>query len=139
VRKFVDETVVSDVILQDDDELKNITLGANQTYVVHGVLFASSTSNAPDIKIAFVPPTGSTMAIGFTSVGQTMAAGLLRVAGAASQRIPISNNNVTVIQVNGTIVTGRAAGTLKLEWAQNTSNANGTAVLQGSYLKAEPI
>lgn len=142
VRKFVDETVVSDVILQDDDELKNITLGANQTYVVHGVLFASSTSNAPDIKIAFVPPIGSTMMIGFNSgseVGQTTVTGLLRVSGAASQRIPISKNGVTVIHVNGTIVTGPTAGTLNLEWAQNTANANGTAVLQGSYLKAEPI
>ena len=142
VRKFVDETVASDVILQDDDELKNITLEANQTYVVHGVFFASSTSNAPDIKIALVPPLGSTMMIGFNSgseVGQTTVTGLLRVVGAASQRIPISNNGVTVIQVNGTIVTGSTAGTLKLEWAQNTANANGTAVLQGSYLKADPL
>lgn len=138
-RKSSDQSVINSTSLQDDSELK-LSLVANTTYIITGTIFAESTSATPDINIAFDAVPGSTIDLGFLAGS----AGVFRQGGlieneAESGLIPIVAAEPTVIQINGTIVTGSSSGGLTLQWAQNTSNINPTTIMAGSYLRAEEI
>jgi hypothetical protein len=135
VRKASNETVTNSTTLQDDNHL-GVTLGTSTTYIIDAVIFASSTSAVPDLKIAFAVPSGSTMALGYT--GGPISATLL-TSEAASEDISMLANTPTWVHVSGTVTTAGTGGDLQLKWAQNTSDAAGTTVLRGSYLRAEAI
>lgn len=136
IRKPSDESVTSSTTLQDDDDLIVDLDTANATYFIEGLILASSSSDVPDIKIAFTVPSGATMDIAYiSSRGSTFNHGeLLETSGTASITIPIDNANVTVIMVRGTVKLGSTTGTLKLQWAQATSSATATTVKEGSFL-----
>jgi uncharacterized repeat protein (TIGR01451 family) len=138
IRKSADETVASSTTLQSDDHLV-LTLGAGKSYILEGALFATSTNANPDIKIAFTGSTISVMDIGYTSSSTTQfgRAGLLET-GAASPAIPIQANEISLIQIDGTIVMN-STGSITLRWAQNTTNANATRIKQGSFLSVQEI
>jgi hypothetical protein len=133
VRKSANESVTSSTALQNDDQLK-LTLLANKTYIVEGIIVVSSTNVNPDIKIAFTSPTGSAMTIGYTN-DQNEA---VLTSGAASSVIQVPNGTTSIF-IRGTVKTLSTGGDLQLRWAQNASNANATTVLQGSFLKGESI
>lgn len=134
VRKSADESVTSSTVLQNDDDLK-LSLSANKTYIIDGVLFASSTSATPDVLIGFFGQSGVNLKIGYTNEQNEMVLG----SGAQSSRIVLPANTPTSIHIHGTIVTGSTAGDLQLKWAQATSNGAATVMGQGSYLRAEEI
>jgi len=136
-RKSVDESVTSNT-LQDDDELTIDLDPANTTYFIEGLVLAVSASRTPDIKIAFTVPSDATMDIAYiSSRGSTFNHGeLLESSGTASITIPIDNSNVTIVMIRGTVKLGSTTGTLTLQWAQATSNANATTVKEGSFLSA---
>ncbi|MDD5109521.1 MAG: hypothetical protein PHC29_08520 [Candidatus Omnitrophica bacterium] len=144
VYKSNDQSVMNSSAVQPDSELiLNFTTStANKTYMIEGVIFASSTSATPDIKIAFDTDVSSWVPkIGFMGAhgGTFGLAEMLEGDRKESSRIPITANTVTVIQVSGTIKMDGTAGKLKLYWAQATSNGTPTTVRAGSYLKAEAI
>lgn len=135
-RKIADKSLTSNDSVEDDDHLI-VTLEANKEYIIDGVIFAASTSNTPDIKIAFTIPTGATMDMGF--IGASSAFGhaeLLESSGTESDTIPIVQNVPTVINVHGAVKVGSTAGDLTLQWAQAQSNGTATTVKEGSYLRA---
>lgn len=134
-RKSSNESVTSSTVLQNDDALK-LTLSSNKTYVIDGVIFASSTSATPDIIIAFTGQTGTTIRVGYTNDVNEM----VLDSGAASSRINLPANTPTSIHIKGTVVTSStSAGDFQLKWAQATSNAAPTTVMTGSYLRAQEI
>ncbi len=136
-RKSVTETTSSDTTLSDDSELF-IDVDANMEYVVRGIIFASSTSAAPDIKLAFTSPTGTVMdiaAIPSTITGLEF----IQSSGTATNGIRIPANQPVEIQIDGSIKVGGTAGRLSLQWAQEKSNAATTGVLRGSYLSIDLI
>ncbi len=134
VRKSTSESLSSSTVLQNDDAL-NLSLDANKTYIIDGVIFASSTSATPDILIGFFGQTGSIITIGYTNDVNEM----VLSSGAASSRINLPANTPTSIHIKGTVVTGSASGDFQLKWAQATSNGAPTTVMAGSYLRAEAI
>jgi hypothetical protein len=134
VRKTANETVTSSTALQNDNHLK-LVLATSTTYIIDAVIFASSTSATPDLKIAVVPPSGSTMVLGYTGSPNAV----LLTSGTASGGIAIPANDPTWIHLTGTVTTSGTAGDLQLKWAQNTSDAAGTTVMKGSYMRAEAI
>jgi hypothetical protein len=134
VRKAASESVSSSTVLQNDDSLK-LSLAANTTYIIDGVLFASSTSATPDVVIAFYGQTGSTISIGYTNDVNEM----VLSSAATSSRITLPANTPTSVHLHGTIVTGSTSGDLQLKWAQATANANPTTIMAGSYLRAESL
>ncbi len=137
VRKPSTETLSSDTTTDDDSDLA-ITLLPNKEYVMDGVVFASSTSSQPDIKVAFSAPTGTILDIGI--IASTMReAELIQSPDTDTDGIPLSANKPAAIQITGTVKTGNTGGTLTLQWAQNSSNANAVAVLRGSYIRADEI
>jgi len=134
--KSTDQATTSSTILQQDDEL-GLSLEANETYMINGVIFASSTSNTPDIKIAFSKPTDAIMKIGFIAGSSAFSHAEVLVGDLVeSDRVAIVANTAVVIEVSGTINMGDTGGVLHLWWGQASSNVSETNVLQGSYLRA---
>jgi hypothetical protein len=135
VRKSVNESLTSSTALQSDDELR-VGVSASTSYLIDGVVFASSTSATPDLVISFSAPNSAIIAVGYTN--DTAEEALLE-SNATSSRIALQANTPKSIHIKGTVKMSSTAGDLILKWAQATANAAATTVLQGSYLKVEAI
>lgn len=137
-RKTADQSMNTQTTPQNDTELLK-SVAANTTYVVEGMVFATSTSVAPDIKVAFTVPTGATMTIGYVAGESTATrADFLSVSGTAGGDIPIGANVVTCIKISGTVVVGSTAGNVQFQWSQFTSNGTNTTVKAGSFISVYP-
>ncbi len=132
VRKTANESVISSSTVQADDHLK-LSLEGGKTYILDGIIFASAVNGTPDIKINFGGSGVTTATIGYTN---EQSQGVLANNG-TSPNIQLTATPEG-IHIKGTVVTN-ADGDFELKWAQNTSNANATSVLLGSYLRAEEI
>jgi|GEM_PF-2372302 len=137
VRKSTNESVSSSTVLQEDDQL-SLQVQAGKTYIVDGLIIASSTSGTPDFKMAFISPASSDMMLGYlSSEGKGTDGGFLRSSGNIAN-INLTANKTTQIVVHGTILVG-SSGALKLQWAQDSSNAGAVIVGKGSYLRFTEI
>lgn len=147
--KAADQTVTSNATLADDTHLA-LALPAAGTYVVEGIFLASSASTTPELKIAwaytgtlasgyrvgFGPSTASTDPLGATAQGvRAAAAGNTAATITAATAYGLDGTNWTAIIEKGVVIVS-TAGTLKIQWAQNVSNATGTTLRAGSYLWA---
>lgn len=139
--KSADETVNNSTALQDDDHL-TFSIAAYEYWMgmitldVQGSAIATS-----DFKLAITTPTGavlqiaavgmdntSTNAEGSESVqGQTSGTGIALSVGA--------NTNLNA-QIYFYVANGATAGSVTLQWAQNTADASDLTVKKGSYLVA---
>jgi hypothetical protein len=136
VRKSADESATSTDPLQSDNDLK-LSLAANSTYIIDGVLFASATDISTDLSFGLYAPTGSELRIGYINQNNEMVV----ESGEESVRIQVesvSGNGPTTIPITGTIVTGSTSGDVQLKWAPWTNNQTMT-ILEGSYLRADEI
>lgn len=117
-----------------DDELM-LTLEANKTYVITGVIIASSTSPTPDLKIQFnVPPSASSNIV-FTTDEDS---GLF-YDDEITDNVALPGDDVVIVMIDGTVSTGGTEGTLDFLWSQNTSNGNDIKIFEGSYLRREEV
>jgi len=135
VRKSSDQTVTSSTTLVNDSQLK-FAVAANETYIFQAWLYTYAADGTPDIKITFTAPSGSTL---FWSSSQVIflpdaSTSLTVVAPAATTGSLFIDSNLRAIQLYGTILNGATAGDVQLQWAQNTSSANGTSVKAGSSI-----
>ena len=137
VRKTATQTTSADTTTDDDSELA-VSLAADSVYDLHGVIFASSTSQVPDIKVAFTAPTGATIDIAVVPSSAEQAE-LLQTSNSNSDAIPVPSNQPIVIEVMGTVKTSGSSGLLKFQWSQNQSDAAAVGVLRGSYLRVDEI
>jgi len=134
VRKDADQSLSGSTALQADNDL-TLSLAANKTYIVDGIIFVSSTKAKPDVKISFVGQPGSTVTLGYI----TDQDGGVLTSDTVSPRIVLPANSPIPIQIKGTVKTGATAGNLEFKWAQMTANVAPTTILGGSYLRAEEI
>lgn len=147
----VDESV-SDDILQNDDVLF-FSVDANSVYIFEGFLHWSTGGiNTVDAKAAFTFPIAATLSISafIQNVGNTsLTAGIPSVRFEVSS--PTSNISTGVVVSSGNAIatpfwfsailrTGANAGTLQLQWAQNT-NTPGTPLVREkeSWLKYRKV
>lgn len=138
IRKSANESVINSATLQPDNEL-SFAVTSGKTYFVEGVLFASSTSGTPDLKIAFTAPNGSVLDIGYVSAtGGQNDGGVLEASGAGSIRIQLPADTPMPVMIKGTFVAG-GNGAFALQWAQFAGNASAVVVNQGSAIKIEEI
>jgi len=100
----------------DDDVLTNITLAANTLYKVEFCLIFNNGIGYAKAQLTHPALTGVSGV--FYNVNAAAAG-----TGMGFVILPIGN----------------AGGTLKLQWAQQTSDASNTILAAGSYLKAIPI
>ncbi|MFM9796515.1 hypothetical protein [Streptomyces turgidiscabies] len=139
--KTATESVTSSTTLQNDDQLA-VPVEANATYEVALLLLHDSDATvAGDIKVAWTGPAGATMNWGVHGAN-TSAGSSTGVTSVNMQTRTIvefasfggGDSTGTVALVFGTLVTAGTAGTLQLQWAQETSNAVATNVRAGSRL-----
>lgn len=139
IRKTSDESLDTSDTLQNDDELL-FAVAANAVWHFEFVLFVTSASSTPDIKLAFTVPTDAVgkwgilgPKVGSTAGSPVMAADYAALEGVATLVSGIVINEPNMILIKGTIVNGANAGNLQLQWAQNTSNATAIVVKSNSY------
>lgn len=132
-RKTADETVNNSATFQNDDHMA-LSVVANAQYELYGE-WRYNSGATPDIKFQWTFPTGLTMrwniygpVAGWTSFALTQADGAA-LDGATD----------IAVQVGGIVLVGSTAGTLRVQWAQNTANASDTKVLTGSYIRLKRI
>jgi hypothetical protein len=151
VVKSADETVTNSASLQSDNHLL-FTTTANAKYLVDIALFVSQDANAvgADFKFGFSMPASATwsgggglpdLTVGATAAGDGNWTG---VAGSVStpRLCGLDGNagNVTQLVFTVLVETAGTAGTVTLQWAQNTATAGvGTTVKARSWLRAERV
>lgn len=152
VVKPSDEMVESSVTIQNDDHLV-FAVGTNQTWhlKIHLFLTTENNNETPDFLGGFTYPTGTTMSISQTCYGDTataLAQGLFFASvyrftsGTANLLCGIlstADTSATPAIYEGTVISGGTAGNIQLQWAQNSSNADGTIVKADSRLEARRV
>lgn len=133
--KPTNETIASSTVLQSDDHLL-VTVEANAIYHVEAILRTASQS-AADLQIGWLTPASSSfdwIVHGINAGGSTTNDDFLGLMGTGSVPAVAGIGANIAVRCTGMLVTTAAAGTFRLQWAQNVSNASGTSVLANSYI-----
>lgn len=137
VRKTADETVTSSTVFQNDDHL-SLTIDSNEIWAFELCAWATLSSGAAGgPKTQFTAPAGSTVVHGsdgkYYNSGSTDTAGQGYVNSSSAIHF-YADNIYRPVRLHGIIINGATAGTLQLQWAQDTSTAVNTVLRTGSYL-----
>lgn len=142
IRKTASESVTSSTTLQNDDALL-FAVGANQVWTLDLVLFVDGATTG-DIKLGVTVPASTTYQIG--GLGNIVAASGIdsdeHNATLTTGTISFGTagtGTTTMIIARGTLATSSTAGSVTLQWAQDTSDATATRVLANSFLRAWQI
>jgi hypothetical protein len=137
VRKTADETVNNSATLQNDDELL-FAIAANEVWEFEFVIIHIGNTTA-DIKFAVTCPAGAT--IQYRHIGKdasgTMEEDMADASGEAVSAAGYTTNSIT--KVEGIVANAGTAGSLQLQWAQNTKTVVNTKVLANSCLIAHKL
>lgn len=137
VRKTGDETVNGSDVLQNDDALL-FAIGANEVWEFEFVLQTDS-GTTPDFKHGISLPAGATL-LGVASLFSTaLAHTISTITGAAVSSGGAGAGTNLPLVLKGVVVNGANAGTVQLQWAQNTANASDTKVKANSYVFARRL
>jgi len=132
------------IVLADDPDL-TVTVVANATYQGMFVLGVDSAANAAgDLAIGLNFPAGCTVTIGGIGADISLASAAvstqstrlstISAVGTTNQSFGASTLATTVFLPFVLSVAG-TGGAFTLQWCQNTSNANNTRLLTGSYME----
>lgn len=134
-RKTADETVNNSATLQNDNHLF-LSVAASTTYELTGLLVYTSGAT-PDFKFGWTFPSGLTMRYTvLATVGGTF--GTYGQVQTAVPAIDGAGSELTV-PIMGIVIVSSTAGTLQLQWAQNTANASDTKLHTNSYISLMPV
>jgi hypothetical protein len=145
VLKTADESVTSSAALQNDDHLF-YTIPTVGTYAVDAWLFGTSAANAAgDLQYGFTFPAGTFYAfstgldinLASGTSGTSLWAAQTATSGVAIQAFGLSTGG-TAMHIHGLFV-ATATGTLRLQWAQNASNANASTLKAGSHMLVRQV
>ncbi len=138
VCKGTTETVNNSAVFQDDDEL-SFAVNANEQYEFYAIL-AVNTSTAADFKFQFTGPASPTT-INYACMMEVIPHGssVTVLATAFSTSMANASFNPTgfgnLVRVWGYLENGSNAGTVQLQWAQNTQTVVDTKLRAGSNLR----
>jgi hypothetical protein len=139
IQKPANETVSASAALQDDDDFV-FSLQAASLYRFRGMLFFSGTGTG-GMKLALGGTVTSTLFKSASTVkvnpaGVTQYIDVQGTLGTQQLARDFSPGDTGWVEIEGTILTN-AAGTLRVQWAQNT--ATGTLTIQNSsYFEVTP-
>lgn len=137
--KTADENVTASATLQDDDDLAGFALTAGEWYAVEMFLRVGSASATPDFKFQLTfSQTPQDRMFHVWTVDESAAGGGdgndLSSAGSPAWSLPAGVERT--FHIRGAFqANASTGGTLKMQWAQNTSNATATTVKAGSWMK----
>lgn len=140
ILKPSDESVTSSTVLQDDDDLV-FAMDANSSYEGRIVVYCTG-DNTADISTNITVPTGASIKFGGSGLENGAAASGAGDLFARAQIVDTlllvfgvgSTTAVTTIILEFTAVTAGTAGDLQFQFAQGTSNATATTVLEDSKI-----
>jgi hypothetical protein len=137
-RKTATESVTSSTSVQDDDHL-SMTLSANTTYWLDGILITDGAVGG-DFRLQFVVPSGTIrwLANGPVAGATNTVTDVDRnwkVGSTTTVMGTIAAGTSSIVHVAGIIRTGASGGTFKLQWAQGTSSATATRLFVNSFLR----
>lgn len=142
--KTAQESVVSSIAIQDDDHLF-FSIGANEVWIFDVALFLAIGSAAADIKLTISGPASPNSSAWGAHGGSTASTGTPSTMNYSVKpfgteiNYMVGDTDLTLIYLTGFIDNGANAGTVRLRWAQNVSNAIPTTILNGSWLNPRQI
>jgi hypothetical protein len=131
--KASDQGVTSSTSLIDESHLQH-SVGANETWVLTYTLHATFSATG-QVKIACVVPSGSTMLLvaSMTPNGIVPAFGTTTTSGSGVSLVAaLATSGVIIATV--TVRTGDEPGTVKLQFAQNSTSVTATEIKANSSL-----
>lgn len=136
--KTNNQDATSDASLNDDDELNGWTLEAGKNYAIEAYWNVSGDSGG-DMQYQFIFSQTPVLARAIVIYeGNAVAATTEVVSLASNNVIPTdgtASTNIVSVLIRGTIEAHATSdGTLKLRWAQNTSNGTRTRLHKGSWV-----
>ncbi|MBS1611228.1 MAG: hypothetical protein JST49_00245 [Bacteroidetes bacterium] len=134
-RKAADQSAISNITLQDDNDF-SFTLLPNQTYDVTGLLRVSANKDG-EWRFQFVGPAGSEplMCMSYNTDHWDEMAWITAFSTPHVMLLEGADANTQVVYLNGIIRTGATGGTFKLQWAQRASHATATTLYANSHIK----
>jgi len=137
ISKVSDQAITSSTVLQADDELKFSVLNG-ETWAFEFSLVTNEASSNPNIKLRLAATAGLTGSIEYhwNKLGSTVH-GHISNFTTDSGTITLTTAKETII-ITG-VVKATANGTLQLEWAQDTSDADATTVYALSKVVASKV
>ncbi len=132
VNEVQNNTVNGTATLQPDDELF-FDIGANETWTFRFMLQANSNVN-PDFKFAVTAPGGAVCTV--STADHEAAVSVANLGCGVSTGLVTGNTTNDLYELVGTIRNGANAGTVQLQWAQNTANAANSTIYAGSSVLA---
>lgn len=144
-RKSADESVNNGgtgATLHNDTDLQ-FAIGANEEWVIEGVLNFGAAIGTTGFKVAATVPSGATMSLtgqrfadaadpGSVQAGQTQTSGTTILA-----QIPAVSNVMVKFQM--WVLNGATPGTVNVQWAQNTASATNLTARKGSFLQSTRV
>lgn len=128
--KGADQTVNNSATLVNDNALSAaVAASAIYGFVAH---IRYSTNTTANLKLLFTFPAGLTMK--YDLIGKAATTTVLDIFPSDQTTTQSVSGNGAVIRMAGTITVAGTAGTLQLQWAQNTANVSNTIVQAGSHL-----
>lgn len=145
--KTVGTARASTIVLTADPHL--VFPGGSGTFAVEGLLlFNESVTGAGGIQLGLFCTGGAGLASNPKMLIQGSVNGAAYVGTAnwnlAAATVSLSIATVSIVGTNDAVhfngvVIGSAAGTIGISWAQNSSNVNGTNMLQGSWMQVTQL
>ncbi|MGH9247940.1 MAG: hypothetical protein ACRD0W_00245 [Acidimicrobiales bacterium] len=133
IRKTVDESVASSTVLQDDNHI-TFAVAANTSYILDALLVMRAPI-AADIKMAWICPASAILdCFAFSQFDGTNR----HMIENATHGFP-AEPTAHPITVHGHLRIAGTAGTFKLQWAQNTSDAGNTTINEDSYAELRRV
>jgi len=140
-------------VVEAIDPHLQLALPANTTWDFRFVLFISSAANAAGDFSGRLEWTAASASVSYSAWGpsNSLASGTVApdVNFGPTTRLEADGNGLDIVfgasttgvmvVYTGTITLVAGAGTLSLWWAQDSSNANNTSVLEGSFATAERV
>lgn len=151
VVKAADETVVNNT-LQDDNELLLPVVVTSVYLLSMRLIVTNAASGAANFAMRFTLPASATLS--FTNYGLDLAGAATgdaspnsgQTAGGFQQGTPTATRNFgtgvgnfTAVWVEGVVRVAGTAGNVTLQWAQQTTDANGTTVKTDSHLSLKKV
>lgn len=142
VRKPSAESVLNSTAVQDDDHLQH-ALTAGATYEGEFVLHVTCGASAiAGFRFALTFPAGCSLTAPYIAMDSGLTvqgAGVVTVSG-TEESIRVTGATALAVHMPYSLLVGGTAGTLKLRWAQRTTDpVIPTVVEAGSKLRAERI
>ncbi|MEU3851713.1 hypothetical protein [Streptomyces sp. NPDC029554] len=143
IQKLASTDRSSTTTLADDPDLTT-TLEANARYLVEMEIWYAASTGSSGLRTAWTVPsgvTGNRSALGMAStVSDTTPAGIGRWGVHAYSTTVFygdrqSSTNLALAKEVSMVTTGSSAGTLALQWAQDTSSADACRVGAGSVMR----